>query len=126
MRPSAANVLNISFRGRSPEQAQDIVQAAVKVTMQRHFEIFDERFNADFVSSMRDESEFENKVAAEEFYKHQQDCGFHNISLQRNQLLQQQMRLETTLYQTELRLEEIQSEKEYLQDQLAGTWVVRR
>ena len=115
------NQMAISYVARSPELAQDVVQAVVKVAMQRHFEIYDERFNADFVRAKRDEAEHDLKLASEEYYKHQQDCGFYDINKQRTQLLDQRAHLVGKLETGDLRLEEIQRELEYTEEQLAVT-----
>ena len=112
------HVLTISYGAASPELAQDVVSAATKVTIQRHFEIFDSRFNPLFVTAQRDEAEEELREASEEYYKHQQDCGFFDIELQRRNLLNQKVAVNNSLEAAKLRLEEIDRELEYVEEQL--------
>jgi uncharacterized protein involved in exopolysaccharide biosynthesis len=117
----APNILMISYSTTSPELAQDVVAAAVKVTIERHREVFANRYKPEFVAAQLEEAHEDGSVASEEYYKHQKDCGFYDLTAQRQALLNDRNKIENLLSQGAIRLEEIGRDKQLLEEELLET-----
>ncbi len=113
LKASGSNILSIGFNARSPELAQDVVAAAMKVAIEYHREKFTEIFHTEFVVARIDEAESRGAVAKDEYTKHKKDCGFYDIKAQRETELNNRNRIELALDEGERMLGEISSEKEH-------------
>ena len=120
MRQSGSpNILGLTFKARSPELAQDVVEAATKVCLERHREIFAGRFKPEFVEAQLQEASQEARVASEEYSKHQKDCGFYDIAGQKTMLLNEQMALDDKIRENDLALDDAAETKAHLEAELA-------
>jgi uncharacterized protein involved in exopolysaccharide biosynthesis len=111
-------VLTISARAKSPELAQDIVDATMQAAKERHREVFSNQFNQVFVTEQIEKAETDLEDVTTEFYEHRQGCGFFDIVKQRNQIFTDLAQIENTIAASSLRLAEIKTDRDLTTEKL--------